>query len=192
MAGTICLALAAAKKLNRSPASLRCKPATNKRMKAIGRVDVPQEAFMALKLEKEINAAKSAGRAVMSSRLLLRFSDVKSHKSPFQAIQIINLPKDLEKDTIHCYNSNGFKLHRVPMPRPGKLSKSWLAKSNQSLADTIILLIGMKFGSLPWIRTSKLFHSSCRRETKGMCYEATTCGCYEKLLKVRLGWFLRS
>ncbi|WZZ72159.1 hypothetical protein YC2023_083529 [Brassica napus] len=29
MAGTICLALAAAKKLNRSPASLRCKPATN-------------------------------------------------------------------------------------------------------------------------------------------------------------------
>ncbi|CAN6915724.1 unnamed protein product [Brassica oleracea] len=29
MAGTICLALAAAKKLNRSPASLRCKPSTN-------------------------------------------------------------------------------------------------------------------------------------------------------------------
>ncbi|WZZ70695.1 hypothetical protein YC2023_082065 [Brassica napus] len=29
MAGTICLALAAAKKLNRSPTSLRCKPATN-------------------------------------------------------------------------------------------------------------------------------------------------------------------
>ncbi|KAF3592635.1 hypothetical protein DY000_02021448 [Brassica cretica] len=61
MAGTICLALAAAKKLNRSPASLRCMPATNvlitmspvykKRMKTIGRVDVPQEAF---KLEKEV------------------------------------------------------------------------------------------------------------------------------------------
>ncbi|CAN7077812.1 unnamed protein product [Brassica oleracea var. botrytis] len=179
MAGTICLALAAAKKLNRSPASLRCKPATNKRIKAIGRVDVPQEAFMALKLEKEINAAKSAGRAVLSSRLVLRFSDVKSQKSPFQAIQIINLPKDLEKDTIHCYNSNGFKLHRVPVPRPGKLSKSWLEKSNQTLADTIILLIGMKFGSLPWIR-----------ETKGMCYEATTCGCYEKIAKGTLGMVL--
>ncbi|CAN6873008.1 unnamed protein product [Brassica oleracea] len=190
MAGTICLALAAAKKLNRSPASLCCKPATNKRMKAIGRVDVPQEAFMALKFEKEINAAKSAGRAVLSSRLVLRFSDVKSQKSPFQAIQIINLPKDLEKDTIHCYNSNGFKLHRVPVPRPGKLSKSWLEKSNQTLADTIILLIGMKFGSLPWIRTSKLFHPSCRRETKGMCYEATTCGCYEKIAKGTLGMVL--
>ncbi|KAF2531147.1 hypothetical protein F2Q70_00030751 [Brassica cretica] len=62
MADTISLALAAAKKLKRSPASLRCKPATNvlitmsrkKRMKAIGRVDVLQEAFMALKLEKEV------------------------------------------------------------------------------------------------------------------------------------------
>uniref|UniRef100_A0A0D3D3Y9 Uncharacterized protein n=1 Tax=Brassica oleracea var. oleracea TaxID=109376 RepID=A0A0D3D3Y9_BRAOL len=39
-------------------------------------------------------------------------------------------------------------------------------KSNQTLADTIILLIGMKFGSLLWIRTSK-FHPYCRRETKG-------------------------
>ncbi|CAF2072850.1 unnamed protein product [Brassica napus] len=53
-----------------------------------------------------------------------------------------------------------------------------------------ILLIGMKFGSLPWIRTSKLFHPSCRRETKGMCYEATTCGCYEKSAKGTLGMVL--
>ncbi|CAN6915726.1 unnamed protein product [Brassica oleracea] len=48
----------------------------------------------------------------------------------------------------------------------------------------------MKFGSLPWIRTSKLFHPSCRRETKGMCYEATTCGCYEKIAKGTLGMVL--
>ncbi|KAG2265598.1 hypothetical protein Bca52824_072677 [Brassica carinata] len=58
-------------------------------------------------------------------------------KSPFQAIQIINLPKDLEKDTIHCYNSNGFKLHRI-------------------------LLIGMKFGSLPWIRETKDCYSAMK------------------------------
>ncbi|KAF3510345.1 hypothetical protein F2Q69_00003361 [Brassica cretica] len=42
-------------------------------------------------------------------------------KCPFEAIQIINLPKDLEKDTIHRYNSNGFKLHRLPVPRPGQV-----------------------------------------------------------------------
>ncbi|RID71550.1 hypothetical protein BRARA_C03483 [Brassica rapa] len=42
-------------------------------------------------------------------------------KCPFEAIQIINLPKDLETDTIHRYNSNGFKLHRLPVPRPGQV-----------------------------------------------------------------------
>ncbi|KAF2587201.1 hypothetical protein F2Q70_00037385 [Brassica cretica] len=42
-------------------------------------------------------------------------------KCPFEAIQIINLPKDLEKDTTHRYRSNAFKLHRLPVPRPGQV-----------------------------------------------------------------------
>eukprot|EP00188_Purpureofilum_apyrenoidigerum_P000617 Plantae.Rhodophyta-Purpureofilum_apyrenoidigerum.ctg12819.p1 GENE.Plantae.Rhodophyta-Purpureofilum_apyrenoidigerum.ctg12819~~Plantae.Rhodophyta-Purpureofilum_apyrenoidigerum.ctg12819.p1 ORF type:complete len:609 (-),score=140.91 Plantae.Rhodophyta-Purpureofilum_apyrenoidigerum.ctg12819:146-1972(-) len=42
-------------------------------------------------------------------------------KCPFDAIQIINLPKDLEKDTVHRFGSNSFKLHRLPMPRPGQV-----------------------------------------------------------------------
>jgi ATP-binding cassette subfamily E protein 1 len=42
-------------------------------------------------------------------------------KCPFEAIQIINLPKDLERNTTHRYGSNAFKLHRLPMPRPGQV-----------------------------------------------------------------------
>lgn len=42
-------------------------------------------------------------------------------KCPFDAIQIINLPKDLDKDTVHRYGANSFKLHRLPMPRPGQV-----------------------------------------------------------------------
>ncbi|KAG7586667.1 4Fe-4S ferredoxin-type iron-sulfur binding domain [Arabidopsis thaliana x Arabidopsis arenosa] len=42
-------------------------------------------------------------------------------KCPFEAIQIINLPKDLDKDTTHRYGANGFKLHRLPVPRPGQV-----------------------------------------------------------------------
>ncbi|KAL9291288.1 putative ABC-type maltose transporter [Arabidopsis thaliana] len=42
-------------------------------------------------------------------------------KCPFEAIQIINLPKDLAKDTTHRYGANGFKLHRLPIPRPGQV-----------------------------------------------------------------------
>lgn len=33
-------------------------------------------------------------------------------KCPFEAIQIINLPKNLEKETTHRYGANTFKLHR--------------------------------------------------------------------------------
>lgn len=42
-------------------------------------------------------------------------------KCPFEAIQIINLPKDLDKDTTHRYGANTFKLHRLPVPRPGQV-----------------------------------------------------------------------
>lgn len=38
-----------------------------------------------------------------------------------EAIQIINLPKNLEKETTHRYGPNSFKLHRLPMPRPGQV-----------------------------------------------------------------------
>ncbi|XP_021749895.1 ABC transporter E family member 2-like isoform X2 [Chenopodium quinoa] len=36
-------------------------------------------------------------------------------------IQIINLPKDLNKDTTHRYGPNTFKLHRLPVPRHGQV-----------------------------------------------------------------------
>ncbi|CAM8952083.1 unnamed protein product [Rhodiola kirilowii] len=42
-------------------------------------------------------------------------------KCPFEAIEIINLPKNLDKDTTHRYGPNTFKLHRLPIPRPGQV-----------------------------------------------------------------------
>lgn len=42
-------------------------------------------------------------------------------KCPFEAITIINLPSNLERDTTHRYGPNTFKLHRLPMPRPGEV-----------------------------------------------------------------------
>ncbi|OON23195.1 putative metal-binding domain in RNase L inhibitor, RLI [Opisthorchis viverrini] len=42
-------------------------------------------------------------------------------KCPFEAIQIINLPSNLEKEVTHRYSANAFKLHRLPMPRPGEV-----------------------------------------------------------------------
>ena len=37
---------------------------------------------------------------------------LRMQKCPFDAIMIINLPKNLEKDTTHRYGPNTFKLHR--------------------------------------------------------------------------------
>ena len=45
-------------------------------------------------------------------------------KCPFGAIEIINLPKNLEKETTHRYGPNAFKLHRLPMPRSGQVPAS--------------------------------------------------------------------
>ena len=42
-------------------------------------------------------------------------------KCPFNAISIINLPTNLDKDCSHRYGPNSFKLHRLPVPRPGKV-----------------------------------------------------------------------
>ncbi|KAG6457509.1 ATP-binding cassette sub-family E member 1 [Manduca sexta] len=42
-------------------------------------------------------------------------------KCPFDAICIINIPSNLEKHTTHRYSKNSFKLHRLPIPRPGEV-----------------------------------------------------------------------
>ncbi|VDN39847.1 unnamed protein product [Dibothriocephalus latus] len=42
-------------------------------------------------------------------------------KCPFQAINIINLPGNWETQVTHHCGSNSFKLHRLPIPRPGQV-----------------------------------------------------------------------
>lgn len=42
-------------------------------------------------------------------------------KCPFNAITIINIPKNLEKEVTHRYGKNTFKLHRLPYPKPGEV-----------------------------------------------------------------------
>jgi len=44
-----------------------------------------------------------------------------SKACPFSAIQIINVPVSLSKDVVHRYGKNTFKLHRLPVPKKGKV-----------------------------------------------------------------------
>ncbi|KAG8901304.1 Fe-S cluster-binding ribosome biosynthesis protein [Tulasnella sp. 403] len=42
-------------------------------------------------------------------------------RCPFEAITIINLPTNLESEVTHRYSANSFKVHRLPIPRPGQV-----------------------------------------------------------------------
>ncbi|KAI5136036.1 ATP-binding cassette, sub-family E, member 1 [Nematocida ausubeli] len=67
-----------------------------------------------------ITVEKSAVNAVISEILCIGCGACQK-KCPFDAIRIINLPTSLSKDVVHRYSPNGFKLHRLPVPKPNKV-----------------------------------------------------------------------
>jgi ATP-binding cassette subfamily E protein 1 len=43
-------------------------------------------------------------------------------KCPFDAIEIINLPQELQDDPVHRYGENAFSLYGLPVPREGRVT----------------------------------------------------------------------
>lgn len=87
-------------------------------------------------------------------------------KCPFEAIHIINLPTNLEKNTTHRYSANSFKLHRLPEPRAGSVlglvGTNGIGKSTalKVLAGKLKPNLG-KFNSPPdWQEILKYFRGS--------------------------------
>jgi len=67
-----------------------------------------------------IEVAPESKIAFISERLCIGCG-ICPKKCPFDAINIINLPTNLETQVTHRYSANSFKLHRLPMPRPGQV-----------------------------------------------------------------------
>ncbi|KAI5180215.1 ATP-binding cassette, sub-family E, member 1 [Nematocida sp. AWRm80] len=67
-----------------------------------------------------ITVEKTSKNASISEVLCIGCSACQK-KCPFEAIKIINLPTNLAKEVTHRYSENGFKLHRLPVPRPEKV-----------------------------------------------------------------------
>merc|ERR1712137_63244 len=87
-------------------------------------------------------------------------------KCPFSAISIINLPKNLEKDTTHRYGPNSFKLHRLPTPRAGQVlglvGKNGIGKSTalKVLAGKLKPNLGRHEDSPDWAEILTYFRGS--------------------------------
>jgi ATP-binding cassette, sub-family E, member 1 len=87
-------------------------------------------------------------------------------KCPFEAIQIINLPSNLTSETTHRYGPNSFKLHRLPMPRPGEVlglvGTNGIGKSTalQILADKLKPNLGNFDAPPTWEEVLKYFRGS--------------------------------
>ncbi|MEE9490144.1 MAG: 4Fe-4S binding protein, partial [Thermoplasmata archaeon] len=60
------------------------------------------------------------GRPVISEELCVGCG-ICIHKCPFDAIRIVGLPKELEKEIVHQYGVNGFRLYRLPTPHQGEV-----------------------------------------------------------------------
>mgnify|MGYP003385923603 CR=1 FL=1 len=74
-----------------------------------------------VKLGKECIIANPTSKICYISESLCIGCGLCVKKCPFDAITIINLPKNLDNCVTHRYGPNSFKLHRLPMPRPGQV-----------------------------------------------------------------------
>lgn len=87
-------------------------------------------------------------------------------KCPFHAINIINIPKNLEFQCVHRYGPNTFKLHKLPIPRLGQVlglvGSNGIGKSTilQILAGRIIPNLGRYDDPPDWSEVINYFRGS--------------------------------
>mgnify|MGYP000976124510 FL=1 len=67
-----------------------------------------------------IDVGRTSKSAVISETLCIG-CNICVRKCPFEAIKIVNLPTELTNDVSHRFGPNSFKLHRLPVPKPGQV-----------------------------------------------------------------------
>jgi len=77
-------------------------------------------------------------------------------KCPFDAIEIINLPQELDDEPTHRYGDNAFALYGLPVPSPGNvtgiLGPNGIGKSTavKALAGELVPNLGEYGGDAEW------------------------------------------
>jgi ATP-binding cassette subfamily E protein 1 len=70
-----------------------------------------------VRMGQECIVEGSDGRPVISETLCIGCG-ICVHKCPFDAIKILNTPEADEREIVHRYGYNGFRLYRLPLPPP--------------------------------------------------------------------------
>ena len=70
-------------------------------------------------VRSRVEAIRVEGDKAVISEALCSGCGICVKKCPFKAINIVNLPDELEADCSHRFGENSFKLFRLPMPSAG-------------------------------------------------------------------------
>jgi len=82
--------------------------------------------FLCMRVSPSNRAGKEAivkdtdGKVRVNENVITDADRIAANKCPFEALQMINLPEELNQDPIHRYPPNGFALFKLPIPIFGK------------------------------------------------------------------------
>jgi len=71
--------------------------------------------------KETITIDEDTGKPVISEELCSGCG-ICAQKCPFDAIKVVRLPEELEGECVHKYAEGGFRLYRLPIPKPGKVT----------------------------------------------------------------------
>jgi len=70
---------------------------------------------------KDAIVKSSDGKVMVNEEIITDGDRIAANKCPFHALEMVNLPEELDKDPIHRYGKNGFALFNLPTPLFGKV-----------------------------------------------------------------------
>ncbi len=70
---------------------------------------------------KDAIIKSSDGKVAVNEEVITDGDRIAANKCPFHALEMVNLPAELDKEPIHRYGKNGFALYNLPTPMFGKV-----------------------------------------------------------------------
>ncbi len=74
------------------------------------------------RMGKEAIVKSKDGKVEVNEEVITDADRISAKKCPFDALKMINLPEELEKEPVHRYGKNGFALYNLPSPLFGKVT----------------------------------------------------------------------